>query len=217
MIDRSRFDHIRNSHGAYASWAVWAPAGSSPKSNIANLDVLDPVANPSLLSTLHADAVMVGLNISRPLSEAFRNFHDPRPHAQDFKIRYAFDFTRWWGAYMTDIIKYVETIKTSELRSLLTPEVVRQNVDSFVNELRDLGSTKPVLLAFGRDTYKIVVNHVPSSAYTALVALTHYSHQISKESYRTTVLRQIAEAPALAPLARPEREQSEEHDQSSEA
>ena len=50
---------------------------------------------------------MVGLNVAaRSLaSEPFRNFHDPSPVANDFKIRFAFSGTEFWGAYMTDVIK----------------------------------------------------------------------------------------------------------------
>lgn len=194
MIERSQFELIRERHGGYASWAVWATADGSPKSNIGDLSVLDPESNPSLLSTIHHDAVMVGLNISRPLREPFRNFHDPRPQAQDFKIRYAFEHTRWWGAYMTDVIKGVEAVKSADLRRLLTTELIQRNVDAFLEELRDIGSRKPVLLAFGAQAHQIVASHVPARSYRRLVRLTHYSHYVGKEKYRDTVLSQLDKA-----------------------
>jgi hypothetical protein len=48
MIDRTRFDAIRQQHGPYASWAVWAEASKTPKSDIGDLSILDVEANGSL-------------------------------------------------------------------------------------------------------------------------------------------------------------------------
>ena len=89
---------------------------------------------------LRNDVVMVGLNISRTLSERFRNFHDPSPKANDFKIRYAFTSTPYYGAYMTDIIKNVAMTKSTELMSDLRtcPSLIHRNVDAFREELCDL-------------------------------------------------------------------------------
>jgi len=102
MIDREQFELIGRKHGGYASWAVWAAAACSPKSNIDDLSILDVAANLTTLQLLRNNIVMVGLNISRSFAERFRNFHDPSPSANDFKIRYAFTNTQYYGAYMTD-------------------------------------------------------------------------------------------------------------------
>lgn len=108
MIDAERFDLIRRKHGAYGSWAVWALPLSTAKSGVGDLQMLDERANPKIFETLNPGVVMVGLNLSRGFpDQPFRNFHDPRPEANDFKIRYAFSGTPFWGAYMTDIIKGV--------------------------------------------------------------------------------------------------------------
>jgi len=89
MIDAARFDLIKRKHGAYGSWAVWAPPTSTPKSNMSDLTVLDELAHPQLLETLNPGVVMIGLNISRGFpDEPFGNFHDPSPVANDFKIRF---------------------------------------------------------------------------------------------------------------------------------
>ena len=90
MIERSHFNYIRERHDSYASGAIWAPAGNTPKSNICDLSVLDPQVNFTLLNTIQNDVVMVGLNISRLFSEPFRNFHDSSPHTQDFWGRTVF-------------------------------------------------------------------------------------------------------------------------------
>jgi squalene cyclase len=64
MIDRTRFEAIKQRHGRYASWAVWAEASDRPKSNIGDLSIFDPEANGSLLDTLKGDVILVGLNLS---------------------------------------------------------------------------------------------------------------------------------------------------------
>ena len=130
MIDIKQFDFIRQKHSGYASWAVWASASEKPKSNVGDMSIFDMETNGSLLDTLKVNVVMAGLNISRSFSEPFRNFHDPNPKANDFKIRYAFTNTEYYGAYMTDIIKNVEMVNSNDLLEYLkaSPALIRKNV-----------------------------------------------------------------------------------------
>ena len=106
MIDLNLFKRIKRKHGSYASWAVWALAGDKPKSNMSDWIRMDVDSNPGLLMPLKPGVTMVGLNFSRSERNhaPFGNFHDPSPHANDFKIRYAFQGTEYCGAYMTDVI-----------------------------------------------------------------------------------------------------------------
>ena len=84
MVDREAFDGIKQKHGRYASWAVWAEPAGRPKSNIGDLSVLDPDHNPTLFQTLRDDVVMLGLKLSRFFPAAtFANFHDPATRAQE--------------------------------------------------------------------------------------------------------------------------------------
>jgi hypothetical protein len=194
MIDREQFELIGRKHGGYASWAVWAAAERGPKSNIDDLSILDVAATPTTLQDLKNDIIMVGLNISRSFAERFRNFHDPSPSANDFKIRYAFTNTEYYGAYMTDIIKNVEMVTSADLLKHLRafPSLVRTNVEMFREELRDLGSQRPTILAFGSAAHELIAANISRHEYSSLVRLTHYSHQIGKETYRETVLAQIS-------------------------
>jgi hypothetical protein len=150
------------------------------------MSVLDPHMNQRLLGTLNNEVVMVGLNISRPFSEPFRNFHDPRPEAQDFEIRYAFKGTPIWGAYMTDLIKDTVAVESRSLRQSLTDAVVRRNVSVFLAELEDIGAVHPTILAFGGDVHGLL-----ASAGVPAVRLTHYSAWRSKEVYREEVLERL--------------------------
>jgi hypothetical protein len=121
MISIELFEKIKIKYGDVASWAVWDDAGIKPKSNMGNMNIFDLHENPDLLEILRNNVVMVGLNFSRPLlpTKPFKNFHDLSPHANDFKIRYAFRNTQFYGAYMTDIIKNLEMKSSNEVRSYL--------------------------------------------------------------------------------------------------
>jgi hypothetical protein len=192
-MERERFERIKEIHGLYASWAVWAEPGDKPKSNVGDLGVLDPDRNPRLLSQLRKNVVMVGLNFSRSLlREPFRNFHDPSPRAQDFKIRYAFKGTEYYGAYMTDIIKDFPVLQARELRKQLTKSLILQNVDTFLRELDDLDAHKPIVIAFGWDAYQLIAKWVPADSYGKLVKVTHYSVYLGQERYRAKVLQELA-------------------------
>jgi len=164
-----------------------------------DISVFDIGLNPNLLHLLKPNVVMVGLNIasvSRLLPESFRNFHDSSPSANDFKIRYAFRDTEYYGAYMTDIIKRVGMLDSKDLLAHLKahPALVGENIETFREELRDLNCSAPTILVFGVAAYNIIRDNLRTAKYSKLIKLTHYSHQISKERYREAVLQQIKDA-----------------------
>jgi len=73
------------------------------------MSIFDLDSNPNLLKILNPNIIIVGLNFSRTIiKDEFVNFHDKRPQGQDYKIRYAFKNTPFYGAFMTDIIKDFE-------------------------------------------------------------------------------------------------------------
>jgi hypothetical protein len=190
MIDFQQFENIKQKHGSYASWAVWADASEKPKSNMGDVSHFK---HESVLSLLKNNVVMVGLNISRPVSEPFINFHDPNPRANDFKIRYAFKNSAYYGAYMTDIIKFLEEVDSTKVMKHLKehPEIIEKNLETFREEMQDIKATAPVLLAFGKDTHKLLSENLNKNEYRKLIKLTHYSHQIGKEAYKLAVSEEI--------------------------
>jgi hypothetical protein len=188
MVSRTLYDLISNKYGYVASWALWAKAGEKPKSNISDMSVFDVNLNPRVLDLVTTDIVMVALNFAREVEfdRPFMNFHAANPHAQDYKIRYAFEGTEFYGAYMTDIIKDFPMLSSSDVLKHLrnNPSDVQNQIERFREELKFIGSCKPILLAFGRDTFNILQRNLRHEEYSALIQLTHYSHQISKENYR---------------------------------
>lgn len=160
MLNLSQFEKIKEKYGSVASWAVWDTFGEKPKSNIGNMDVFELSKNNNLLQTLKPNVVMVGLNFSRKVNfeKPFMNFHDSSPHGNDFKIRYAFHGTSLYGAYMTDIIKNLEMKSSKDLVEQLkiNPHVIQENLTAFRQELLDIGSVKPLILAFGKEIFEIL-------------------------------------------------------------
>ena len=190
MIDLQQFENIKQKHGRYASWAVWANASEKkPKSNMGDLSAFD---DARVLSLLRNDVVMVGLNFSvfRGPRKPFHNFHSKGGGA--FKIRYAFKNSPYYGAYMTDIIKHEEVDAKKMMQYLKAePDLAARSVDKFREELRDLRATAPIILAFGNDTYKLLRENLDKSEYRKLIKLTHYSYRISKEAYKEAVFKEI--------------------------
>ena len=194
MVNRATFDRIKEKHGSQASWAIWSEPDGRPKSNVGDLTVLDPDRNPALLGILRPDVVMIGLNLSRDLPVPFGNFHDAKAEGQDYKIRFAFKDTPFYGAYMTDIIKSVVMLKSGDLMRYLVenPHVVSESIERLLEELDDLESKPPTVIAFGGDAQLIAAKHLPEKRYSRLVRVTHYSSYISPNAYRERVISELA-------------------------
>ena len=181
MMDYTTFRRIKEKHGQYASWAVWAD-GVKPKENVGDLRIFDVQEGDALLQQVKPGIVLAGLNCSsRPLQFTFGNFHDPRPGSQDYKIRYALKGTALWGAYMTDIIKGFNERHCGKMMAYLKEHKAfeEENIASFEAELDDLGVSHPTLIAFGGDAYRILIRNL-HGRYDIWNAV-HYSHFISKE------------------------------------
>jgi hypothetical protein len=192
MLTQEQFDLIRRKHGQYASWAVWADPGASPTSNVGDMSILNPRANPELLFILNPGVVMLGLNISRPVFEPLSNFHDKRSHAKGFKIRFAFAATRFYGGYMTDVLKFFVGAESTKVMSTVRqrPDILESSAATLREEFRDLGAGKPEIIAFGADAASLARRVLDRGEYLRLVQVTHYSHFIGQENYRKEVLAQ---------------------------
>ena len=191
MISIEKFNEIREMFGHFASWAVWAEEGKNPKDNIDNLDVLRPEENPDLLGTLHGSAILLGLNISRRIERPLANFHDPRPMATDFKIRFALKGTAYWGSYMTDIIKDFEEKASGKMMAYLraNSDFERENICQLREEIEVLGVANPLLVTFGKDAEIIAKRNLGDKFQ--IVRIPHYANYVSKENYWAQVRDQL--------------------------
>ena len=187
MITREKFNFIKKKYGQHASWAIWAQQGVTPTSNMGDMSILDPEINKNLLSELNPDTVLVALNFSIDIKhEPWENFHKYRPHATDFKTRYALRDTPLWGAYMTDILKDYPERDSQKVNAHLKkhPELEQQNIVRFLQEIKDIEATNPLIVAFGNIVYGILKRNLREFE---IVMIPHYAHHISKEKYREQV------------------------------
>ena len=69
------------------------------------------------------------------------------------------------------------------------PKIIDQNIDSFLQEIKDIGSENPKIFAFGNDAYNIL-DMILNKNFT-LYKLRHYSNYESKEAYRQHLISQF--------------------------
>jgi hypothetical protein len=187
MIDRAQFELIKKKYGHYASWAIWAYERDKPKDNVGDLSIFDIERNVDMLHQLNPGIILVGLNISRRIEVPLANFHDARPQAMDYKIRYALKDSPLWGAYMTDIIKDFEQKISGKMMSYLKTNMQfeEKNVEMFREELKDLRIDDPTVVAFGKDAYAILKRNFKNKF--KIFKIPHYSNYTGKEKYREEV------------------------------
>ena len=195
-MDLEKFEVIKKEYGTYSSWAVWKEQGEKSKSNMGDLNVLDPQQNPDVLSELKPDVVFVGLNTSRNINDSppFSNFHPTYSRAQDYKTRFALKDTELWGGYMTDIIKDHVGMNAQEVMNYLNanPDVEEKNIETFRKELKDLGTKNPTIIAFGNAAHSILTRHLKDEY--KILKVYHYSYfRINKERYREHVKSVVLE------------------------
>ena len=181
-MSHEKYEYIKDKYGHMSSWAIWSPQGVKSKSG---MDDTSFFYNPSqtLLNTLNPNIILVGLNISERIDRVFGNFHPNTSKAQDYKTRYAIKDTIFWGAYMTDIIKSFEEKISGNLMKYLSKnkQFEQENIDKFEQELIDIGSINPILIALGNDSYKILKRHCKNYK---IYKVSHYSAYITKEKLR---------------------------------
>ena len=195
MITTEKYHFIKEKYGLHASWAVWAQAGNTPKSNMGDLSLFD---EETIVLHLNPDIVLVALNfsISGVVQQPFQNFHGAGGGA--YKLRYALQGTPLWGAYMTDIIKDFPEVESGKMMSYLrnNKEFEAENTKRFLEEISDLGSTSPTIVAFGKDVFSILERNFKGKFNVLKVP--HYSAYTNKEKYRKQVASVISDGCVFA-------------------
>ena len=195
MIKLETYKKLEKKYGRCASWAIWK--GPKPNAPASNTKCLSFFNDENICDKLNSKYVFVGLNKSKThndfKNEPWRNFHSTEPQQRDFKLRYALMGTKFWGSYLTDIIKKCdgdskksEETKSEKVISYLKkhPEVIDENIELFKEELNILSNEKPILIAIGKDTYRIIENNMKGYI---IKEIGHYSDWISKENYKAEV------------------------------
>ena len=95
---------------------------------------------------------------------------------------------------MTDIIKDFEEKISGNVISYLkgNREFERKNVKLFQQEISDLRSSNPLIIAFGNHVFNILDKHFRNKF--RIVKVPHYSNHISKENYRAETEKILSDA-----------------------
>ncbi|WP_405309887.1 hypothetical protein [Methanobrevibacter sp.] len=148
--------------------------------------------------------VFVGLNGSNthinPDGIPWKNFHSSdNQKQQDYKLRYTLKGTKFWGSYITDIIKVwngdPEEAKDKDSGNFMSklrkhPEVVEENIEIFKEELIILADEKPILIAMGDDACKILKKNMKEFE---IKKIRHYSANGGPEFYKDKVFPVLKE------------------------
>lgn len=189
-ISRAQFERIKTNLGRHTSWAVWAPVGEKPKSNVGDLSMFnDEEKIEEIILKLNPNIVLAGLNgatvgeANIDGAEPFSNFHSGWSRATDYKIRFATVGTALEGAFMTDVIKdHYETDSGLVLKELKkNPEYERKKVDEFFSEITQV-SRDPMIFAFGGLAYELIQRY--NTHNFSVYKLYHYAFTMSKEKFR---------------------------------
>jgi len=210
------FNAIKSRFGNAASWAIWK-SGSDKDKLTSNMDVdglFDLSTNVSLLGELRPNIVMVGYNFSVPIDgfPPFHNFHicEENVHHRTVwnasKLRFSFQNTPYWGAYMTDIIKdYVQPDSSQvsvETDSLSTHfQIFREELE-MLQKAQDEPNEPPFIIAFGNEVFKLLRDNLNTNEYSQLVQIPHYAYLgngcANHAEYRQTVLAQLPSIGAIS-------------------
>lgn len=191
MLEKEIYDIMKKRYWRVWSWAVRWEETTTPTSNTNDMTWVN---NPNLLKNINTWYVFVWLNLSSTHWDkwcnndvAWSNFHSGYSHQQDFKLRYALKDTKYWGSYITDIIKDFPEVDSSKVWFYLNehPEVILKNIESFKEEISYLWNNLK-LVGMGSKTYNLLNEYLWSEYKIFLIK--HYSYTIWKEDYRKEVL-----------------------------
>ena len=192
-VTRELFDLVKKRHGEYASWAVWnEPKDGDPRFSGGMDDPIFDNITDDLLDQLNPEYMFVALNFSTGSVPTLMNFHSVDAHIG--KLRYALRGSPFWGAYMTDVIKGYSNPNANATMKFLTsnPRIEAEAIELLRDEISTLGDKVTTLIAFGRNTYRIL-NRNLSDEYRIL-QITHYSYYIGApigENYKEKIMPEM--------------------------
>ena len=189
MIEVERYNKLKEKYGYVSSWTIWREEGKTPKSNTDDMSIFE---DEDICDKLNDKYVFVALNWSGTHGvqedKPWKNFHSSYRYQNDYKLRYALWGTRFWGSYITDIIREYPEINSKKVVSEIKKGNIKieDHIKKFKEELNCLSDEKPILIAVGNDSFNILKNNLHDEY--EIYKITHYSARINKEDYKKEVL-----------------------------
>jgi len=177
MYSTAEYISLVKKYGPYSSWALWDLKKESDTAVIyQNID------------KLNSKFVIIGLNISKPLSDSpWSNFHGGK---HDRKLKYACTDNLLTGVYLTDIFKGVVEPNSHEFRKVLSENTIKENVCFFNQEMKDIkitSDTQFILLGSPTSLLAKYFNKFFKTAYETNSTIYYYHHSYYRLTDRTWV------------------------------
>lgn len=164
MYSTDEYKKFKFKYGSYASWAIW-------DDNLSDPSIID-----KNISHLHSKFVLLGLNISGPLdNKPWLNFHKGPSNVR--KLKYACLDNILWGSYITDLFKDIPQKDSSELKKILTKDLIEENVNRFNEEMRAIKiSENSTFIIFGNAASYYFNKYFRKGLKNSVIYHYHYSH-----------------------------------------
>lgn len=185
----ANYEKLKEKFAKYSSWALWA---KNDKDAIGDWSVL---TDENILSNANTNYVFVGLNAAEHERGEelvpWYNFHSRDSKQKDYKLCAALQDTKYWGSYITDIIKGYECTDSAKVKAFVknNPQKYEEQLENFKEEIKLLaGENKPVLIAMGKVAYSLLR---PLKKEYQIIRIPHYSAYMNGygnlEFYKATV------------------------------
>lgn len=193
-LKKLKWGNIKNV--CVSSWAIWNAPKEGDTKRTSNMTGKNIFKDESFIEHINTDYVFIGLNASCDSDDyLWASFH--KQGSNDYKLRYALQGTKYWGSYITDVIKELPdndpSINISSSQDVVDylkehKEVIDQNIEYLKKELNCF-TNKPRLVAMGISANELL-NEYLSDEY-CIIKIPHYAAYISKENYRRLVLEAL--------------------------
>jgi hypothetical protein len=215
-MDRMSFERM-SPYADHGSWAVWGPLGRNPAQPFtATSDISFPELADGgldrLLPFLNTRAVIVGLNPGNAYDpgRAPWDGHHYGGRSNDHLSAEAFRDTPYWGSYLTDLFRIVESDSRVLDATLAADAIaVSTGITQWIAEVQDLQADNPVIICIGVDSFTQLMAHADrlgdelAIRPERIVRILHYSataaghHRNDPAIYRRKVELALSEAGVL--------------------
>lgn len=157
------------------SWTIWNAQ-----------DVFDTsvLTEANIIKNMNCKYIFVGLNPSKDVSCEWGSFHHSHIGGKDRRLANIFlndeIAKKYAGCYITDFYKTCVTPNIEDIDMDCACEINKAKA-TLENELKIIG--KPIILAFGKKTYKMIVQNIDRHCYQDIKYIKHYSCRMKNEDY----------------------------------
>lgn len=189
------YDELEKQYGANSSLVLWENTDDlKTKDSIADTT---SVVNELKADTYNKDFIFVALNPATKTEEntpSWRNFHSDESGSRDHMLRYALHGTRYWGAFITDLLYDIPGRESKDVLAEYNQKTDEEK-HGYIERIRKIRNTineTAIIIAIGSDAYELLKERLDDKEQKCLKKITHFSFKyLSIECYRSVVLTQL--------------------------